>query len=76
VGFRAFSDVPANGICLLYNRRYAWWTMLCFRVLIFAAFGFYAALNMVAFFMIFFLVPETKQRTLEVSSYHPRTVTI
>ncbi|KAF8972920.1 hypothetical protein BDZ97DRAFT_1648848 [Flammula alnicola] len=29
------------------------------------AFGFYAGLNMVAFVMIFFLVPETKQRTLE-----------
>ncbi|KAF9522875.1 hypothetical protein CPB83DRAFT_899259 [Crepidotus variabilis] len=28
-------------------------------------FGFYAGLNVVAFFMIFFLVPETKQRTLE-----------
>ncbi|KAJ7213653.1 hypothetical protein B0H12DRAFT_1155841 [Mycena haematopus] len=29
------------------------------------AFGFYAGLNVVAFFMIFFLLPETKQRTLE-----------
>ncbi|KAF2108039.1 hypothetical protein BDV96DRAFT_505178 [Lophiotrema nucula] len=29
------------------------------------AFGFYAALNVVAFVMIFFLVPETMQRTLE-----------
>jgi len=29
------------------------------------AFGFYAALNVTAFVMIFFLVPETKQRTLE-----------
>ncbi|KAF8160959.1 hypothetical protein B0H34DRAFT_781615 [Crassisporium funariophilum] len=29
------------------------------------AFGFYAGLNMVAFVMIFFLMPETKQRTLE-----------
>ncbi|QKX58225.1 uncharacterized protein TRUGW13939_05346 [Talaromyces rugulosus] len=29
------------------------------------AFGFYAGLNMVAFFFIFFIVPETKQRTLE-----------
>jgi sugar porter (SP) family MFS transporter len=28
-------------------------------------FGFYAGMNMVAFFMIFFLLPETKQRTLE-----------
>ncbi|KAF9451300.1 hypothetical protein P691DRAFT_699702 [Macrolepiota fuliginosa MF-IS2] len=33
------------------------------------AFGFYAALNMVAFTMIFFLVPETKQRTLEELDY-------
>ncbi|KAG4435587.1 hypothetical protein IFR05_008933 [Cadophora sp. M221] len=29
------------------------------------AFGFYAGLNMVAFVLIFFLLPETKQRTLE-----------
>ena len=29
------------------------------------SFGFYAGLNVVAFFMIFFLMPETKQRTLE-----------
>lgn len=29
------------------------------------AFGFYAGLNVTAFVMIFFLVPETKQRTLE-----------
>ncbi|KAJ7124934.1 hypothetical protein C8R44DRAFT_781836 [Mycena epipterygia] len=29
------------------------------------AFGFYAGLNVVAFVMIFFLLPETKQRTLE-----------
>ncbi|KAF7355378.1 Sugar transporter [Mycena sanguinolenta] len=29
------------------------------------AFGFYAALNVVALFMIFLLLPERKQRTLE-----------
>jgi sugar porter (SP) family MFS transporter len=29
------------------------------------AFGFYAGLNVLAFIMIFFFVPETKQRTLE-----------
>jgi len=29
------------------------------------AFGFYAGLNIIAFVLIFFLVPETKQRTLE-----------
>ncbi|KJA15452.1 hypothetical protein HYPSUDRAFT_72047 [Hypholoma sublateritium FD-334 SS-4] len=29
------------------------------------AFGFYAGLNVIAFVMIFLLVPETKQRTLE-----------
>lgn len=29
------------------------------------AFGFYAGLNVLAFVLIFFLVPETKQRTLE-----------
>ncbi|KAJ7128898.1 hypothetical protein C8R43DRAFT_1090095 [Mycena crocata] len=29
------------------------------------AFGFYAGLNVLAFFMIFLLLPETKQRTLE-----------
>lgn len=33
------------------------------------AFGFYAGLNVVAFFMIFFWVPETKQRTLEELDY-------
>ncbi|KAG6833161.1 hypothetical protein H0H87_010548 [Tephrocybe sp. NHM501043] len=33
------------------------------------AFGFYAALNVVAFVMIFFLMPETKQRTLEELDY-------
>ena len=33
------------------------------------AFGFYAALNMIAFTMIFFWVPETKQRTLEELDY-------
>ncbi|KXN90282.1 Putative polyol transporter 1, partial [Leucoagaricus sp. SymC.cos] len=33
------------------------------------AFGFYAALNMVAFVMIFLLLPETKQRTLEELDY-------
>jgi len=33
------------------------------------AFGFYAGLNMTAFVMIFFLVPETKQRTLEELDY-------
>jgi len=32
-------------------------------------FCFYAGLNMVAFVMIFFLVPETKQRTLEELDY-------
>ena len=29
------------------------------------AFGFYAGLNMIAFVVIFFLVPETKKKTLE-----------
>ncbi|KAK5134066.1 hypothetical protein LTR08_006956 [Meristemomyces frigidus] len=33
------------------------------------AFGFYAFLNAVAFVMIFFWVPETKQRTLEELDY-------
>ncbi|KAF2257798.1 hypothetical protein CC78DRAFT_549621 [Lojkania enalia] len=33
------------------------------------AFGFYAGLNVVAFIMIFFWVPETKQRTLEELDY-------
>lgn len=33
------------------------------------AFGFYAGLNVLAFIMIFFLVPETKQRTLEELDY-------
>ncbi|KAH7117556.1 hypothetical protein B0J11DRAFT_87834 [Dendryphion nanum] len=33
------------------------------------AFGFYAGLNVVAFIMIFFFVPETKQRTLEELDY-------
>ncbi|KAF7189925.1 putative polyol transporter 6 [Pseudocercospora fuligena] len=33
------------------------------------AFGFYAGLNVVAFFMIFLFVPETKQRTLEELDY-------
>ena len=33
------------------------------------AFGFYAALNLTAFVMIFFWVPETKQRTLEELDY-------
>ncbi|KXN90183.1 Putative polyol transporter 1 [Leucoagaricus sp. SymC.cos] len=33
------------------------------------AFGFYAGLNMLAFVMIFLLVPETKQRTLEELDY-------
>lgn len=33
------------------------------------AFGFYAGLNVVAFFMIFFFLPETKQRTLEELDY-------
>ncbi|KAF4622132.1 hypothetical protein D9613_009095 [Agrocybe pediades] len=33
------------------------------------AFGFYAGLNVVAFVMIFFLMPETKQRTLEELDY-------
>ncbi|KAF8344415.1 sugar transporter [Amanita rubescens] len=33
------------------------------------AFGFYAGLNCVAFVMIFLLVPETKQRTLEELDY-------
>jgi len=33
------------------------------------AFGFYAGLNCLAFVMIFFLVPETKQRTLEELDY-------
>ena len=32
-------------------------------------FGFYAALNLVAFFMIFLWLPETKQRTLEELDY-------
>ncbi|KAF2456049.1 hypothetical protein BDY21DRAFT_55132 [Lineolata rhizophorae] len=32
-------------------------------------FGFYAALNVTAFVMIFFWVPETKQRTLEELDY-------
>ncbi|KAF9446294.1 hypothetical protein P691DRAFT_776969 [Macrolepiota fuliginosa MF-IS2] len=33
------------------------------------AFGFYAGLNVAAFIMIFFLMPETKQRTLEELDY-------
>ncbi|KAF2227551.1 hypothetical protein BDZ85DRAFT_254492 [Elsinoe ampelina] len=33
------------------------------------AFGFYAGLNVIAFFMIFLFVPETKQRTLEELDY-------
>ncbi|KAH6887015.1 membrane transporter D1 [Thelonectria olida] len=33
------------------------------------AFGFYAGLNLVAFFVIFFIIPETKQRTLEELDY-------
>lgn len=33
------------------------------------AFGLYAGFNFVAFIMIFFLVPETKQRTLEELDY-------
>ncbi len=33
------------------------------------AFGLYAGFNAVAFVMIFFLVPETKQRTLEELDY-------
>ncbi|OBT78407.1 hypothetical protein VF21_02177 [Pseudogymnoascus sp. 05NY08] len=33
------------------------------------AFGFYAGLNMVAFVIIFFFLPETKQRTLEELDY-------
>ncbi|KAJ7735717.1 sugar transporter [Mycena metata] len=33
------------------------------------AFGFYAGLNIVALVMIFFLLPETKQRTLEELDY-------
>ncbi|KAF8250998.1 hypothetical protein K440DRAFT_596824 [Wilcoxina mikolae CBS 423.85] len=33
------------------------------------AFGFYAGLNIAAFVMIFFFVPETKQRTLEELDY-------
>ncbi|KAI4864909.1 hypothetical protein F4820DRAFT_313938 [Hypoxylon rubiginosum] len=33
------------------------------------AFGLYAGFNLVAFFLIFFLVPETKQRTLEELDY-------
>ncbi|KAF8193766.1 hypothetical protein BJ912DRAFT_1031101 [Pholiota molesta] len=33
------------------------------------AFGFYAGLNVAAFVMIFFLMPETKQRTLEELDY-------
>ncbi|KAG6840947.1 hypothetical protein C0991_003131 [Blastosporella zonata] len=33
------------------------------------AFGFYAGLNIVALVMIFFLMPETKQRTLEELDY-------
>ncbi|PPQ73733.1 hypothetical protein CVT26_011888 [Gymnopilus dilepis] len=33
------------------------------------AFGFYAGLNVIAFIMIFFLLPETKQRTLEELDY-------
>jgi sugar porter (SP) family MFS transporter len=33
------------------------------------AFGFYAGLNVIAFVLIFFLLPETKQRTLEELDY-------
>ncbi|KAF8645383.1 hypothetical protein AX16_007885 [Volvariella volvacea WC 439] len=33
------------------------------------SFGFYAGLNVIALFMIFFLMPETKQRTLEELDY-------
>ncbi|CAK7213467.1 hypothetical protein SBRCBS47491_001809 [Sporothrix bragantina] len=34
-----------------------------------AAFGFYAGLNVIAFLVIFVLIPETKQRTLEELDY-------
>ncbi|KAG7093617.1 hypothetical protein E1B28_007281 [Marasmius oreades] len=33
------------------------------------AFGFYAGMNVLAFILIFFLLPETKQRTLEELDY-------
>ncbi|KAH8680441.1 membrane transporter D1 [Ilyonectria robusta] len=33
------------------------------------AFGFYAGLNLLAFLVIFFIIPETKQRTLEELDY-------
>lgn len=33
------------------------------------AFGFYAGLNLVAFALVFFFLPETKQRTLEELDY-------
>ncbi|KAL3421500.1 sugar transporter [Phlyctema vagabunda] len=33
------------------------------------AFGFYAGLNMTAFILVFFFLPETKQRTLEELDY-------
>ncbi|EKG12213.1 Sugar/inositol transporter [Macrophomina phaseolina MS6] len=33
------------------------------------AFGFYAGLNMLAFVLLFFIVPETRQRTLEELDY-------
>jgi MFS family permease len=33
------------------------------------AFGFYAAMNLIAFFMIFLWLPETKQRSLEELDY-------
>ena len=33
------------------------------------AFGFYAGMNAIAFFMIFLRLPETKQRTLEELDY-------
>lgn len=32
-------------------------------------FGFYAGLNILAFFMLFFFLPETKQKTLEELDY-------
>jgi predicted MFS family arabinose efflux permease len=35
------------------------------------AFGFYAAMNALAFFMIFFWLPETKQRSLEGELRNP-----
>jgi len=72
LGRRIVSYLAPDGGCVHYDRRWADATLSLqsksIERRVRTAFGFYAGTNVLALIMIFLFMPETKQRTLEVTS--------